>query len=87
MEELAEYAGTYFSAELEVFYRVMIKDSSLVAKMRNFDDIELSTSEKDKFSSNVFFVAEMNYLRDEDGNITGFTVSNGRTKGILFEKQ
>ena len=86
-EELGEYTGLYYSNEIEVFYRIKMKDSSLVAKMRNFEDIELTTEEKDNFNASVFFIGEMSFKRDDTGAITGFTVSNGRTKGILFEKQ
>lgn len=87
LEELQTYTGRYFSEELETFYSITEKDSSLVAIMRNFEDIELTTAEKDIFNASVFFINEMEFKRDEQGNIIGFDVSNGRTKGIYFEKQ
>lgn len=87
MDDLAEYSGKYFSEELETFYTIRLKDSSLVAGLRNFEDIELSTSEKDNFSADVFFIQEMVFKRNEEGILNGFELSNGRTKGVSFEKQ
>jgi len=87
MADLAEYSGKYFSEELETFYTIKLKDSSLIAALRNLEDIELSTSEKDNFSADVFFIQEMIFKRNDEGTINGFEISNGRTKGVSFEKQ
>ena len=87
LNELTEYSGKYFSEELETFYTIKLKDSILIAKLRNFEDIELSTAEKDNFNADVFFIQEMAFKRDERGLINGFEISNGRTKGVSFEKQ
>jgi CubicO group peptidase (beta-lactamase class C family) len=87
MDDLAEYSGKYFSEELETFYTIKLKDSSLVAGLRNLEDIELATSEKDNFSADVFFIQEMVFKRNEEGTINGFEISNGRTKGVSFVKQ
>ena len=35
----------------------------------------------------VYFIGELMFQRDNMGQLTGFTASNGRTKGIHFEKQ
>jgi len=87
IEELQAYSGKYFSEELETFYSIKVQDSSLFAVLRNFEDIALSTVEKDNFTADVFFIQEMVFTRDDSGAITGFKISNGRTKGVLFEKQ
>ena len=87
LSELTEYSGKYFSKELETFYTIKLKDSTLIAKLRNFEDIELNTAEKDNFSADAFFIQEMVFNRDEQGAINGFEISNGRTKGVSFEKQ
>jgi len=87
LNELNEYSGKYFSKELETFYTIKLKDSTLIAKLRNFEDIELNTAEKDNFSADAFFIQEMVFNRDEQGTINGFEISNGRTKGVAFDKQ
>jgi CubicO group peptidase (beta-lactamase class C family) len=87
IEEMSAYEGKFFSEEVETFYKIEVKDSILVASHRNMDDIKLSPTEDDTFGGNVFFMSEVAFQRDAKGVITGFNVSNGRTKGILFEKQ
>jgi CubicO group peptidase (beta-lactamase class C family) len=85
-EVLKAYEGRYFSRELETFYTLQLKDSTLVLKIRNTADIELSPMEEDSFSGDVFFITEMEFTRDAGGRVTGFDVSNGRTKGIRFDR-
>jgi CubicO group peptidase (beta-lactamase class C family) len=87
LDELTEYSGKYFSEELETFYTIKLKDSTLIAELRNFEDIELNTAEKDNFSADVFFIQEMVFKRNGQGAINGFEISNGRTKGVSFDKQ
>ncbi len=84
---LEEYTGKYFSEELETFYTLIVKDSSLVAEHRNMEDIDLSASAIDNFSGSAFFMAELSFTRNDQGEVTGMIVSNSRTKGILFERQ
>ena len=87
LEELVEYTGTYFSEELETFYRIAVEDSTLTALHRNMENIKLTPANVDSFSGSVFFIGEMAFQRNDEGVIDAFTVSNGRTKGILFKRQ
>ncbi len=87
VEELKPYEGRYFSPELEVFYTLEIQDTTLVLKIRNTPDIELSAIEEDVYKGDVFFIGELQFMRDQRGAVNGFEVSNGRTKGIRFEIQ
>lgn len=84
--ELQAFTGRYFSDELETFYTIIVKDSMLVAQHRNVEDIELTPTEKDSFNGSVYFMNEVAFQRNALGKIDAFTVSNGRTKGILFER-
>jgi len=86
MEVLEEYMGRYFSEELQIFYTLEVKDSTLTLLIRNTEDIELSPVEKDNFKGDAFFIGEMVFLRNDVGKVTGFDVSNGRTRGIRFER-
>ena len=43
LESLADYTGKYFSEELETFYTLTVKDSSLTALHRNMEDIKTVT--------------------------------------------
>ncbi len=62
--------GRCFSKELGVFYNLAIYDSTLVILIRNTPEIELSALKKDIYK----------------GSVTGLKASNGRTKGIGFER-
>jgi hypothetical protein len=87
MEELQALTGKYFSRELETFYTLELRDTTLTLLIRNTEEIELSAMKKDSYQGNIYFIGEVVFLRDERGQVSGFTASNGRTRGILFEKQ
>lgn len=84
--QLTQYAGTYYSEELETAYKLSIKNGKLTAHhMRLGDfDFEPDMSVADKFSS---YNGTINFLKTNPNNITGFRLSNGRIKNILFKKQ
>ncbi len=86
IDEFQEYAGHYFSEEIETYYTVSMEDSSLMLNNYQFNEPnELSPANVDAFSAG-FPIAEVKFIRDEEGNITGFEASNGRTRGVFFEK-
>ena len=58
----------------------------LKVKIIGIEDVELSPTEEDKFSGNVFFIGEIAFKRNGSGRVTGFEVGNGRTKGVKFER-
>jgi CubicO group peptidase (beta-lactamase class C family) len=87
VEDLQQLTGKFFSKELETFYTVELHDTTLVLLIRNTEDIELSSIAKDKYKGDVFFIGELVFQRDNSGEVTGFTASNGRTRGIRFQKQ
>jgi hypothetical protein len=84
LEELMAYTGRYFSPELDVFYKLELQDSTLVLRIRNTNKIKLSSLKKDLYKGDVFFIGEMAFQRDKGGQVRGFELSNGRTKGIRF---
>ncbi len=81
-EVLEAYAGRYYSDELQTFYTLEVKDSTLTLLIRNTEDIELKPMEEDSFQG----MGEMEFLRNDAGKVTGFDLSNGRTRGIRFER-
>ncbi len=86
-EQMEEYTGRFFSEELETYYSITVKDSALTAEHRNMEDIKLTPVEEDSFNGSAFFLREVAFQRDNRGNVNAFIVSNGRTKGILFQRQ
>lgn len=86
-DKMSDYIGRYFCEELETFYTILLKKDKLVAELTNTEDIELTATEEDTFTGSAFFAAEVKFERNEAGEITGFKLSNGRTKGIHFMRQ
>lgn len=86
-EMLKEFTGKFYSPEIETVYNVDLQEESLVLTTYQVaDKVELSPADEDSFSGG-FPVAEVSYLRDDNGKIKGFNISNGRARGIYFEKR
>ena len=86
ISELDEFTGRYFSEEIQTIYNVALEDSSLVLKNYQLDDMEMNPGNIDEFSAG-FPMGSLEFQRSETGGITGFKASNGRTRGVHFEKQ
>jgi hypothetical protein len=79
--ELSVFTGRYYSDEIETFYVMEMGEEQLTLSQRRLDDIELSPTEKDKFSGGQF---SLSFERDRNGQVIGFYLSNGRTRGVRF---
>ncbi len=87
VEELQALTGKFFSRELETYYTLEVRDTTLVLLIRNTKEIELSAVKEDLYKGDIFFIGELAFQRDQTGKVTGFTAANGRTRGIEFLKQ
>ena len=87
VDELQALTGKYFSKELETFYTLEVRDTTLVLLIRNTGEIKLSAIKEDSYKGDIFFIGELVFQRDKAGQVTGFAAANGRTRGIVFEKQ
>ncbi len=87
LETLLSFEGRYFSKELDVLYKLEVHDSTLVVLIRNTKEIELSVLKEDVYKGDVFFIGELAFVKDPAGRVNGFTLANGRTRGITFVKQ
>ena len=80
-DELADFAGRFFSEELETFYDVSVSDDELVAYQRRLGDAELAPGAEDTFSGGGF---TFTFERDRNRRVIGFYLSNGRTRDVRF---
>ncbi|MDE2805607.1 MAG: serine hydrolase [Gemmatimonadota bacterium] len=86
-EALAAYVGRYYSEELETFYEVAVEDGGLVLHhIEMAEPLAMQHTDGDEFSTEVIFLNTIAFERAGSGAVTGFTVSNGRTKGVRFGK-
>lgn len=85
-EELALYTGKYYSPELETTYIISLENDSLTCHHSRHGDFRMKRIKKDILEGD-WPLSNAKFRRDEDGNITGMLVSNGRVRNLWFEKQ
>ena len=81
---LREYAGSYYSGELDTRYDLVIKSGALSVRDRRGEDVPAVAQKKDLFLAGGFM--KIRFQRDGNGGITGFTVSTGRVLNLKFAK-
>lgn len=84
-DSLATYAGTYYSEELDVRYTLAVRDSVLTVEFRKIDDAPMTMVFPDGFLSS--FGATIIFTRDARQRITGFTLTDGRVRGVRFDRE
>jgi CubicO group peptidase (beta-lactamase class C family) len=82
---LAEYAGVYYSDELDTRYTVIVKDEKLVVRRRKFEDMTLSPKASDEFD--VRGAGTVKFARDSQKRVTGFEINAGRVRHLRFSKE
>jgi CubicO group peptidase (beta-lactamase class C family) len=83
-EQLSEYAGAYYSEELDATFRFVIEDGMLLIKARNAPRVGLVSHAKDEFRR---FGQSFSFARNDQKQITGFALSGGRAIGIQFVRK
>ena len=78
---LAAFAGSYLSDELDTRYEIVLRDSTLVRTHRKMNDATLMPAGGDVFTYGGTTVL---FTRDRRGRITGFTINDGRVRGVRF---
>jgi hypothetical protein len=80
--DLAAFAGTYFSPELETTYSFRVDKGKLSLLRRREPPAELTPSSPDVFRARGL---QFSFTRDK-GKPNGFTVDAGRTKNLRFDR-
>lgn len=84
-EQLAEFAGTYRSEELDVEWKIsVVRDSTLSLARRRAPETRLNAVYADGF---VGGIGNVRFTRDASGRIDGFLLTSGRIRHIRFERQ
>ena len=81
--QAAEYTGVYHSEEIEPAFRVEIADGKIVLRRLKVAPANLEPLTKDVFRGSP---GTLRFLRDAEGRVSGFTLSNGRIRGFRFAK-
>ncbi|HST63367.1 MAG TPA: serine hydrolase, partial [Longimicrobium sp.] len=81
-EELAAYAGRYFSEELQATYTLAVENGTLTVHRRGGDPTPLRPLVRDEFSAGP----TLRFVRDASGALTGFMLDAGRVRNLRFER-
>ena len=80
-DDLADYAGRFYSEELETFYTFEVADGELVAHQRRLGRFTIQPGERENFAGGGLSFA---FERDRNGEVIGFYLSNVRTRDVRF---
>jgi hypothetical protein len=92
-DELAAYAGCYYSPELDIYWTIEAGVDHLIAKRRKYVDSQLTPLFRDAFSDDwgPLMGYPTTYLvvfeRDEHDAVTGLRVSGTRVRHLEFVKE
>lgn len=85
VQELSEYAGHYYSTEVETTYTIFIKEDSIEMYHPRHGFIELDLLFRDVLAGD-WPVGTVQVKRDSNNKVNGITISNGRVRNAWFEK-
>ena len=91
--ELARFAGSFFSAELDATYRFAVADGDLVVRVEQQPVLAVKPVAEDEFRVEfesrgwAASPARLKFQRDGAGSVTGFGLSSGSERGLVFERQ
>ena len=82
-KELKEYAGTYYSPELDSKFSWTLEKHKLKVTNNKSVNLVLDFIQKDKFASGTYFIT---FKRNNTNQITGYEISTGRVRHLVFTK-
>jgi hypothetical protein len=90
-EQLAEYAGTYYSPEMDVIYAVLLNDGIPVLHQRKYGDAPMKPTFTDAFkcemTDGVGSSSSMDLVFERAaGKVQGFKISAGRIRNVRFTR-
>jgi CubicO group peptidase (beta-lactamase class C family) len=86
--DLADLLGEYYSPELRTCYRLTVSDDRLVMWHLHNEEVGLLRLDRDRYLGDRWWCEEINIVRDENDQITGFTLTadGGNIQRLLFLK-
>ena len=81
--QLQDFAGTYRSDEMDVVFRLTLKDGALRLERSKLRPNAIEPLVKDTFRAQP---GVLQFSRDSSGRVTGFLLQGGRVKNVRFWK-
>ncbi|MFP4081736.1 MAG: serine hydrolase domain-containing protein [Candidatus Aminicenantes bacterium] len=82
--QLREYEGEYHSEELEVTFKLALKEGKLYFVHRHAPEPPLLPTLQDRFTVRGFTIR---FIRDQRGEISGFKLNAGRVRNLRFVRK
>lgn len=83
---LKELTGLYFSDELNTGYTFVIEGEKLIARHFRTGDVKLTPLKENVFTGDQWYFAQIEFLRDQSGSVSGCLVSSNRIKHVKFNR-
>jgi hypothetical protein len=83
--QIAEFAGTYYSEELDATYRLAVENEKLTVRQKGQQPRALTPTTRDGFIGPGGGTFE--FQRDAQGRVSGFLVQAGRIRGVAFARR
>jgi CubicO group peptidase (beta-lactamase class C family) len=84
IDQLGEFAGNYYSPELQSLYQLFLHDGKLFLRLKNNPDAEVVPVLNDLFRVEGKNLA---FSRSSQRKITGFVLSSGRIRNLRFVRE
>lgn len=84
-QQLAEFAGEYYSPELNTTYSIIPQDGKLLLRTGHWGDFLLSPRFVDSFANPEEMGSTM-FTRDVKKRISGFSIRSGKVRNLRFNK-
>lgn len=85
--DLAQYAGIYWSDEVETQYTFMMKGGKLIGVHAHHGEFQLLPVTKDQFETKLWFAPEVRFVRDAADKIVAVTLGGGRVSAVRFVRK
>jgi hypothetical protein len=85
-ENPAQYAGTYYSEELESTYKIYMNGEKLKGYHSRHGEFDIQIEDQDQLTGSLGIFKDIKVKRNALEEIEGIHVSNGRVRNLWFEK-
>ena len=81
-----EYEGVFKNDELETEYTISFNDNNLILQHKKYNDVNLKAITINQFSSPNWWMRNLIFDRNKEGDIVGFEINNDRVLHLYFKK-
>jgi len=85
-EVMAQYEGSFYSPELDVVYRIRVREDELVVERPRQPEESLFVFDRDRFGSSQWGMNTVEFARDAEGRVVQMLVSGGRVRNVRFHR-